>query len=147
MRIESEARVVGTKIALYGVALMLLGIGLADQLHVESTATNMSLASKEAARILPMIPSIFGALLTFWGATRLSITITPVRLVVSGVILEIAASLFPFAASQLFPAMTSYRWLWPFLLPLFVLRTVGLMFFSLAVLRWLLSVRKKTGRG
>jgi len=143
MEIEAEARLVGLKIALYGVALMLVGVGLANQLQVGDAAARLSAAGNETQRIVPLVPSLAGALLTLWGAIRLSILVSPLPLAVVGFILEIAANIFPFAAAQLFPEMKTYHWVLPSLLPLFVVRITGLMLFSTAVLRWLLSSRWK----
>jgi hypothetical protein len=144
MQIDSEVRVVATKTALYGVALMLFGVGLSNQLQVDSAASSLSQGIKEAEQILPMIPSIVGALLSFWGAIRLSVAIEPPPLAAMGVVLEIGANAFPFVAARLSPGMKDYQWVLPSLMPLFILRIAGLMFFSTGVLRWLLSVGNKT---
>jgi len=142
MPIDSEVRIFGLRVALYGIALMLVGIGLANQLHAESAAT-MSLASKEAANIVPMIPSIAGALLTLWGAIRLALVISRLVLAVFGAVLVVLAGTLPVAAAQLFPAMRTYHWSLASLIPVFTLRIVGLIFFSIAVLRWLPRTRNK----
>jgi hypothetical protein len=140
--LDGEVRVFGLKIALYGVALMLIGIGLANQLQGDSTTT-ISAAGREAERIVPMIPSIAGALLTFWGSIRLSLVVPLLPLAAAGLVLAIVATAFPLAAAEFFPDMRTYQWTLPSLLPLFVLRITGLIFFSTAVLRWLLSFRKR----
>jgi hypothetical protein len=143
MQIEVEARLVGLKIALYGVALMLMGVGLANQLQVGDGAATLSAAGSGTQRIVPLVPSLAGALLTLWGAIRLSVLVSPLPLAVTGFLLEIAAHIFPFAAAQLFPEMKTYHWVLPSLLPLFVVRITGLMLFSTAVLRRLVSASRK----
>jgi len=143
MQIEAEARLVGLKIALCGVALMLVGVGLANELQAGDAAASLSATGNEAQRIVPLVPSLAGALLTLWGAIRLSVLVSPLPLLLTGFFLEIAANIFPFAAAQLFPEMKTYHWILPSLLPLFVVRITGLLLFSTAVLRWLLSSRRK----
>jgi len=103
----------------------------------------MSFASKEAANIVPMIPSIAGALLTLWGAIRLALVISRLVLAVFGAVLVVLAGTLPVPAAQLFPAMRTYHWSLASLIPVFTLRIVGLIFFSIAVLRWLPRTRNK----
>ena len=136
---DGEVRIFGLKIALYGVALMFVGIGLANQLRAESRAT-----ISVATMIVPMIPSIVGALLTFWGSIRLSLVVPLLPLAVAGLLLVVLASVFPLAAAQVFADMRTYHWTLPSLVPLFVLRIAGIVFFSTAVLRWLLNLQRKT---
>jgi len=144
MLADSELRVFGLRIALYGVALMLAGIGLAAQLQAEPVAA--SSVGKEAARVISMIPSVAGAILTLWGAIRLSLFTPRLSLFVSGIGLVTAATAFPLAAAQLVPGMKQYQWNFNSLLPLFIFRISGLIFFSTAVLRWLTTVDKKTSQ-
>ena len=122
---------------------MLIAIACAKQLESESTA-NMSLIGREAAKILPFIPCVAGALLTIWGAIRFSLVAPRLPLLAIGAILAITGIAFPIAANKVFPTLRNYHWSLPSLMLLFISRIVGLISFSIAVLRWLPETHKKT---
>jgi hypothetical protein len=140
-QIERTARLVGLKITLCGAALMLIGAAIGHQFD---SAANTAVAVNDAGEIAPFVPSVTGALLTFWGAIRISVIARPLPLAAVGFILDIAANAVPFAAAHVFPEMAKYHWTLPSLLPLFILRIVGLMFFATAVLRLLVKARDKS---
>jgi hypothetical protein len=141
MQIEPAARLVGLKIALCGAALMLVGAAIGHQFN---TATNTAVAVDDAGKIVSFVPATAGALLTFWGAIRISVVARPLPLAAVGFILDIAANAVPFAAAHLITGVATYHWPLTSLLPLFILRIVGLMLFSTAVLRLFVKARDKS---
>jgi hypothetical protein len=134
---------VGLKIALCGAALLLIGAALGTQFRLE-TAASAGGTAKSAREIVPLVPSTAGALLTFLGAIRISLTTRPLRLVVLGLILVVVAIAIPFALAQLFPEMRTYKWTLSFLLPLVTRWIIGLTCFSTALWRLVMSTRKRT---
>jgi hypothetical protein len=141
MQIEHEARLIGLKIALCGAALMIVGAAIGHQFD---SAANTAVAVDDAGKIVPLVPTAAGALLTFWGAIRISVVDRPLPLAAVGFILEIVANSVPFAAAHLIPGAAAYHWTLPSLLPLSIVRIVGLMFFSTAMLRLLTKGRDKS---
>jgi hypothetical protein len=140
MQIEPAARLVGSKIALCGAALMIVGAAVGYQFD---SAANTAVVVNDAGKIVPFVPTAVGALLTFWGAIRISVVARPLPLAAVGFILDIAANAVPFAAAHLITGVTTYHWTLTSLLPLFILRIVGLMFFSTAVVRLFANGRDK----
>jgi cbb3-type cytochrome oxidase subunit 1 len=140
MQIEISARP-GLKIALCGAALMLIGVALASY-HFESTANALT-PTNDARQIVPLVPSVVGALLVFLGSIRASLAVRPLLLALLGIVLFIAATAIPPVVAQMFPRMISDHATLPSLLPLFVLRIIGLIFLSTALLRLLLGARNK----
>jgi hypothetical protein len=141
MQIEHAGRLVGLKIALCGAALILVGPAIGHQFDIPA---NTAVAVDDAGKIVPFVPGAAGALLTFWGAIRISVVARPLPLAAIGFILDIAANAVPFAAAHLIPGLATYHWTLPSLLPLFILRIVGLMFFSTAVVRLFAKERDKS---
>jgi hypothetical protein len=140
---ENTTQFVGLKISLSGAALMLIGAAIGSQIQIESSA-NMMVSAKDAREIVALVPSIVGSLMTFVGSIRMSLTVRPLRLAALGFVLVVVASALPLAVAQVVPEMNTYKWTLPSVLPVFVLRIVGLIFFSTAVLRLLLGARDKT---
>ena len=135
-------QVMGLKIALCGVALMCMGIAIAGQLQLEASANR---AAKNVPEVVSLIPSIVGALLTFLGAIRISLTARPRHLLAFGFVLVIAASVLPGAVSRLFPEpLVAHHWTPPLVLSFFVLRVDGLILFSTACLRLLIRERSRS---
>jgi hypothetical protein len=133
----------GLKIASCGVALLLIGVGLASQFG--PAPQNATVAADEWQTIVPLIPAIAGALLTFWGAIRVSLVVRPLFLAAAGFILEIVPVFVPLAFTQvfLFPEMNTDHWNAPSLF-FIVLRLVGLLFLSAAGLRLLIQTSDRT---
>jgi hypothetical protein len=140
MQIESTARP-GLKIALCGAALMLIGVAIAGY-QFESTA-NALIPPDDTHEIVPLVPSVVGALFVFVGSIRVSLVVRPRRLALLGFILFIAATAIPLVLAQIFPRMITDRGTLPSLLPLVVLRIIGLIFLSTALLRLVLAARNK----
>src|ERR1700734_2143568 len=140
---ENTTQLVGLKVSLCGAALMLIGAAIGSQVQIESSAS-MMVTAKDAREIVSLVPSIIGSLMTFVGSIRMSLTVRPLRLAALGFVLVVAAGALPLAVSQVVPEMNTYKWTLPSVLPVFVLRIVGLIFFSTAVLRLLLGARDKT---
>jgi hypothetical protein len=140
MRIENTARP-GLKIALCGAALMLIGVALAA--YQFKSPASAQVPPNDTHQIVPLLPSVVGALLALLGSIRVSLTMRPSRVAAFGIILFIAATAIPLVVAQMFPSMINDLGSLPSLLPLFVLRIIGLMFLSTALLRLLLGARNK----
>ena len=140
MQIEISARP-GLKIALCGAALMLIGVAIAGY-HFESTA-NALIPPNDTHEIVPLVPSVVGALLVFLGSIRASLAVRPPLLAFLGFVLFIAATAIPLVLAKMLPRTISGPGTLPSLLPLVVLRIIGLIFLSTALLRLVLGARKK----
>jgi hypothetical protein len=140
MRIENTVRP-GLKIALCGAALMLIGVALTAYQFKSPASAQVPL--NDTHEIVPLVPSVVGALLALLGSIRVSLTVRPSRLAAFGFILFIAAIAIPLVVAQIFPRMITDRGTLPYLLPLFVLRIIGLVFLSTALLRVLVGARNK----
>jgi hypothetical protein len=140
MQIEITARP-GLNIAFCGAALMFIGVAFAG--YQFEPPVNGLIPTDDTHHIVPLVPSVVGALLVFFGSIRASLAVRPLRLAVLGLILFIAAIATPLVVAQMFPRMHPDRVTLPSLLPLFVLRIIGLIFLSTALLRLLLGARNK----
>jgi hypothetical protein len=143
MQIENAVQPLGWKIALCGVALMLIGVALGAQTQRDNPAGTV-VTAKDARGMVPLVPSVVGAVLTFLGAIRISLATRPLRSAALGFVLVVVVSTLPLAAAELFPELKTYRWTVPSVLPLFVFRIVGLIFLSTGVLRLLSKARDRT---
>jgi hypothetical protein len=143
MQSPKITRPIDSKIALCGASLMVMGVAISAQLHLDNPA-NAVIADREAREVLPLVPSIAGACLIFLASTRISLTARRSYLLVFGFVFLIMATALPFAAARLFPAMNTYHWALSSLLPLFVLRIIGLIFLSTALLRLLVGKKDQT---
>jgi hypothetical protein len=140
MRIENTARP-GLKIALCGASLMLIGLALAA--YQFKSPDRAQVPPNDTHEIVLLVPSVVGALLVLLGSIRVSLTMRPSRVALFGIILFIAATAIPPFVAQMFPRMITDLNTLPSLLPLFVLRIIGLMFLSTALLRLLLGASNK----
>lgn len=141
-RAANVTQVIGLKIALCGVALISIAVAIASQPQVESP-TNRS--AQNVPEFVFLVPCIVGALLTFLGAVRISLTGRPWHLAAFGTVLLVAASVLPGAASRLFSEpLVAHRWTSPLVLPFFVLRVDGLILFSTAFVRLLIKERSRS---
>jgi len=120
---------------------MLIGVAIAGY-QFESTA-NALIPPDDTHEIVPLVPSVVGALFVFVGSIRVSLVVRPRRLALLGFILFIAATAIPLVLAQIFPRMITDRGTLPSLLPLVVLRIIGLIFLSTALLRLVLAARNK----
>jgi hypothetical protein len=142
LRIDDGHQRVGWKIALCGVALMLVGVAFGGRIHFE-ISTNTAVAVGNTHEIVPLVPTIAGAVLTFLGAIRISLVTRPLRLGAFGLVLVAVATAFPFVAVQLLSEIETYERTVPSLALLFTLRVVGLIFVSTAFLRFFVNARGK----
>jgi hypothetical protein len=101
-------------------------------------------SATDARGLVPLVPSVAGALLAFFAAIRISLTARPLRAVALGFVLLVVGSVVPFAAAQLIPSMKSHSWTFPSLLPLFALRIVGLIVLSTVLLRLVVRASERT---
>jgi hypothetical protein len=136
-------RPIDSKIALCGATLMVMGVAIGAQLRLDNPA-HAVIVDREARKVLPLAPSFAGACLIFLASIRISLTARPTHLLAFGFALLIVATAFPYAAAQLFPALKTYDWDLFSLLPLFVLRIIGLIFLSTALLRLIVAKRDQT---
>lgn len=121
---------------------MIFGITIGKQMALQPSDGTM-IAFARGREIVPLIPTIAGALLTFWGGIRMSLAMRPLHLLVLGPILLVGAYEGPFLAAELFPEIGNHSWTGPSVLLLFTYRIVGLIFFSTALLRLLLRTKDK----
>jgi hypothetical protein len=56
----------GVKILVHGSALMMLGIAIDKQMALEPS-NGTSIVFARGREIVPLVPAVVGALLTFWG--------------------------------------------------------------------------------
>jgi hypothetical protein len=138
MQTGEATRQFDSKIALCGGVLIVMRVAISAQLHLNCSA-NVVIANREAREVLPFVPSIAGSCLIFLASIRISVTTLPPHLLAFGFALLIVATTFPFAAGQLFPAMKAYHWDPCSLLFLFVVRIIGIIFLSTALLRLIIT--------
>jgi hypothetical protein len=120
---------------------MLIGVAIAGY-QFESTA-NALIPPNDSGQIVPLVPSVVGALLVFLGSIRASLAVRPPLLALLGIALFIAATAIPLVLARMLPRMITDRGTLPSLLPLVVLRIIGLIFLSTALLRLVLCARNK----
>ncbi len=118
-----------------GLGVMILGIRLVYSFSSDNTITAVGTPIPQGDLSL-FLPVIVGGLLTFVGGVRLSLLLRPWKLLVVGVALICAAVLGPAAISLHIPAMKDFPWAGPVLVPLFIGRILGFIFFATALLRW-----------
>lgn len=82
------------------------------------------------------LPVIVGGLLTFVGGIRLSLLMRP-WMIFLGLALVCAAVLGPAVASTYVPAVREFHWTGAILVPLFIARTLGIVFSTTGTLRLL----------
>jgi len=133
----------GVKILVNGSVLMLLGIAIGKQMALQPS-DGTAIAFARGREIVPLIPAVAGALLTFWGGIRMSLAMRPLQLLILGPILIVGAYGGPLLAVQFFPEFGNHNWSGPSVLLLFTYRIVGLIFFSTALLRLLLRTKDKS---
>jgi hypothetical protein len=121
-----------------GIGLMLSGIMINRNPQVLHATVSASF-SPHATDILMKSLIVLGALFTFVAGTRLSMLLRPPHMIFLGLALAVGAVVGPVEAAHLFPAFRSYNWNAATLLPFFVLRMVGIIFFSAGILRWVVS--------
>jgi hypothetical protein len=102
MQLENAARLVDLEIALCGAALMLIGVAISSQIPPENSANAMG-SAKDARGIVPLVPSVAGDFLTFFGALRISLTARPLRTVALGFVLLVVGSVAPFCCGATDP--------------------------------------------
>ena len=120
---------------------MLIGVALA--VYQFKSPASAQVPPNETHEIVPLVPSVVGSLLALLGSIRVSLTMRPSRVAAFGIVLFIAATAIPLVVAQMFPRMIAELGTLPDLLPLFVLRIIGLMFLSTALLRVLVGARNK----
>ena len=122
---------------------MILGIAIGKQMALQPADGTM-IAFTRGREIVTFVPAVAGALLTFWGSIRMSLTMRPLHLLVLGPILLVGAEAGPLLAAQLFPEVGNYRWTGASVLPLVTYRIVGLILLSTSILRLFLRTKDKT---
>ncbi len=133
----------GVRIFVCGSALMILGIAIGKQLALQPADGTM-IAFARGRELVTLVPAVAGALLTFWGGVRMSLTMRPLHLLVLGPILLVGAEAGPLLAAKLFPEIGNYGWPGVSVLPLFTYRIVGFILLSTCPLRLFLRTRNKS---
>jgi hypothetical protein len=140
--VEKAAQYRGLRIACCGFVLVLIAIAVSNQVPRLSSSNNGSF-SVRARQAALLIPSIVGSVLIFAGVIRIGTTARPGILLFGGLSLFLAASFLPLLSAPFLSAFATGHSAVPFLLPLFVLRFLGLILFSMGILRSLGAGRKE----
>jgi hypothetical protein len=131
-----------------GLGVMILGIRLVYSFSPDNTISAVGTAIPQGDLSL-FLPVIIGGLLTFVGGVRLSLLLRPWKVLLLGVALICATVLGPAAISAHISAMKDFGWAGPVLVPLFIGRILGIIFFATALLRWRLrsgTITRRDGR-
>ncbi len=121
---------------------MVLGIAIGKQMALQP-ADGPMIAFARGREIVTLVPAVAGALLTFWGSIRMSLTMRPLHLLVLGPILLVGAEAGPLLAARLFPEVGNHSWTGASFLPLATYRIVGFILLSTAILRLFLRAKDK----
>lgn len=113
---------------------MLFGIAIGRQLELQGL-DDRSAASGPAHNTVALIPVVAGAVLSFVGGARLSMVLRPAYLLLLGPILVVGALAGPRLAAEVFPKIKNYNWTGASLILVFVIRTIGIIFFSTGLIR------------
>lgn len=142
MPLEKAAQYRGLKIACCGFALALIAIAVSNQIPRSGPSNNGSL-SVRTREALFLVPCVVGSVLMFAGFVRIGVTARPGLVLFGGLSLFLAASFLPLLSAPFLSAFATGHSTVPFLLPLFVFRVLGLILFSMGMLRSLSVGRKE----
>lgn len=117
-----------------GLCVMILGVRLTHSYDPRTTTTTVGTPIR-AGDVTLFLPVIFGGLLSFVAGVRLSLLMRPWNTLVWGAVLVCAAMFVPAAISACVPAMKDFPWAGGILVPLFITRILGIIFFTTGILR------------
>jgi len=140
--IGAGSAVNAVKIFACGSTLMILGIAIGKEMAQQPSDGTM-VAFARGREIVPLVPIVVGALLTFWGGIRMSLAMRRLHLLLLGPTLLLGAYEGSFLAAQLFPEIGGRGSNGALALPLFTHGIVGVGLFLTALLR-LLRTNDKT---
>jgi len=125
-----------------GIGLMFLGIFITQHPQLLPTS-NSGHFTPHGRELLINTLIVGGGILTFLSGTRLGMSLRPLYLILVGASLAVGAVIGPVVAAQQFPSIRSYNWNQATLMPFFILRMVGIIFFSMGLLRWMVPGRSR----
>jgi hypothetical protein len=143
MPLEKVSQQRGLKIACCGFALVLIAIAVGLQLPPSGSSTS-EITSMRVGESVFLVPSVVGSVLIFAGLIRMGITERPGVVLVGGLALFLIASFLPMLSASVLSTVATRHSAIPILLPLVVLRLLGLILFSMGILRFLSAHRKKS---
>jgi hypothetical protein len=143
MPLEKVSQQRGLKIACSGFTLVLIAIAVELQLPPSGSSTS-EIISMHLGESAFLVPSIVGSVLIFAGLVRIGVIARPVVVLIGGLALFLVASFLPLLSASFLPTFATRHSTVPFLMPLVVLRLLGLIFFSMGILRLLCAQRKKS---